>query len=73
MAESVAIDPQVCIANISPRERQKRLVSGVISLVAAIAILAGMMAFGLDRWWRLLLFAPFFLAAAGILQWREKT
>lgn len=31
---------QVCIANISPRERRKRLMAGVVQLAIALAILA---------------------------------
>jgi hypothetical protein len=63
----------VCIANISPRERQRRLGAGIVNLLIAGVVLAVLMTIGADRWWRLALFAPFFLAASGFFQWREKT
>jgi hypothetical protein len=63
----------VCIANISPRERQKRLIAGAVQLAAALLILAVLMATGVERWWRLLLFPLFWGAASGFFQWRDKT
>ena len=64
---------QVCIANISRRERRKRLMSGVVQFAAAIAILAALVVTGVDRWWRLPLFLLFAGATAGFFQWRDKT
>jgi hypothetical protein len=64
---------EVCIANISPQERRKRLMGGIIGLGFAVVLLATLIFLGADRWWRLLLFAPFYLAASGFFQWREKT
>ena len=64
---------EVCIANISRRERRKRLISGVVQFAAAIAILAALVLTGVDRWWRLPLFLLFAGAASGFFQWREKT
>ncbi len=64
---------EVCIANISPRERRKRLMSGVVELVIAIPILAWLLAIHADRLWRLPLFLLFGAAAAGYFQWRDKT
>jgi fatty acid desaturase len=63
----------VCIANISPQERRKRLIAGAIQFAAAIAILAALIVTGVDRWWRLPLFLLFAGAAAGFFQWRDKT
>jgi hypothetical protein len=63
----------VCIANISPSERRKRLVAGMIQLGVALLILAALLVMGLDRWWRLVLFLPFWGAASGFFQWRDKT
>ncbi len=63
----------VCLANISPRERQKRLLSGVVAFVIAMAALAGMLALDLNLWWRLLLLLPFAGAAFGYFQWRDQT
>ena len=64
---------EVCIPNISRRERRKRLVSGVIMFVVSLAILAAFMAGGASRWWRLALFPLFAGAASGFFQWRDKT
>jgi hypothetical protein len=63
----------VCIANISPSERRKRLVFGVIPLVIGLAILAVLIATGMNRWWRLALLPLFWAAAIGFFQWRDQT
>ncbi len=63
---------EVCF-NIGPRERQKRLVIGIVGIAA------GTLAFVLMRaavapWWANLALLPiFFAGAAGVIQWREKT
>jgi hypothetical protein len=64
---------EVCIANISPRERLKRLIGGAIPFVIALAILAWQVSTHVDRLWRLPLFLLFMAAAAGYFQWRDKT
>ncbi|HMN26609.1 MAG TPA: hypothetical protein PKE45_00535 [Caldilineaceae bacterium] len=64
---------EVCIANISPRERRKRLNAGLVMLAVSGALLAALVAFDAAWWWRLLLFPVLYGAAAGIFQWREKT
>jgi len=64
---------QVCIPNISTYERRRRLISGVVGLVIGLVILAALMAFGVDRWWRLPLLLVFWVAAAGYFQWRDRT
>ena len=64
---------EACIPNISPRERIKRLISGVIPFVIALAILAWLISTGADRFWRLPLFFLFMAAASGYFQWRDKT
>ena len=63
----------ICIPNISPRERRRRLVGGVIMFVISLAILAVLMATGVDRWWRLALLPLFWGTAVGFFQWRDKT
>jgi len=63
----------VCIANISPRERLKRLIGGVIPFVMALGILAWLISTNADRLWRLPLFFLFVAAASGFFQWRDKT
>jgi hypothetical protein len=62
-----------CIPNISPRERRKRLAGGVIMFVISLAVLAALIASGVDRWWRLALLPLFWGAASGFFQWRDKT
>ena len=62
-----------CIANISPRERFKRLMGGIIPFVFAFAILAWQLSGDVDRLWRLPLLLLFAAAASGYFQWREKT
>ena len=64
---------EVCIANISPRERLKRLIGGVIPFVMALGILAWLSAIHASQLWRLPLFLLFAGAASGFFQWRDKT
>jgi len=64
---------EACIANISPRERVKRLIGGVIPFVLALAILTWLISTNADRLWRLPLFFLFVAAASGFFQWRDKT
>ena len=64
---------EVCIANISARERRKRLVAGVVQFVVGLAVLAVLVATGTNRWWRLALLPLFWGAAVGVFQWRDKT
>jgi hypothetical protein len=64
---------EVCVANISPIERQKRLRFGITQFVITLAILGIMLAFGVDRLWRLPLLLLFWAAAVGYFQARDKT
>ena len=64
---------ELCIPNISPGERLKRLIGGVIPFVIALVILAWLISTNADRLWRLPLFFLFFGAASGFFQWRDKT
>lgn len=61
------------IANIGPRERARRRRAGWIMLAAGLAVAAGLVAADVDRWWRLLLFLPFWGSALGFLQARART
>ena len=63
----------ICIPNISPRERRKRLAGGVIQLLISLVVFAVLIAVGADRWWRLILLPMFWGAAGGFFQWRDKT
>ncbi len=64
---------EVCIPNISRRERRKRLIAGVIQFAIGLAVLAVLIALGANRWWRLPLFLMFWGAAGRFFQWRDKT
>ncbi|MFN8413260.1 MAG: hypothetical protein U0Z26_12805 [Anaerolineales bacterium] len=64
---------EVCIANISPLERRKRLRFGIIQLAVTLVILAILLITGVDKIWRLPLFFLFAAAAGGYFQWRDKT
>ena len=62
-----------CVANISPRERLKRLIGGVIPFILALAILTWLISIDANRFWRLPLFILFMAAGSGFFQWRDKT
>jgi len=64
---------EVCIANISPAERQKRLRYGIKQFVITLAILGVLMAFGLNHFWRLPLLLMFWASATGYFQAKDKT
>jgi hypothetical protein len=64
---------EVCIANISPSERRKRLRFGIIEFAVALTILAVLMITGVSHLWRLGLFVLFAAAATGYFQWHDKT
>ncbi len=71
MAE--VVDSAVCIPNIGPKERQRRLRSGIVGLVVAAIVAIVLFAIGADRGWRLILFPLLYGGLAGVFQWREKT
>lgn len=62
---------EVCVANLGPRQRRRRLLSGVASL--AVAILAAAALAGAPAPARALVALPLFGAALGFLQYLEKT
>ena len=64
---------EVCVANISPGERQKRLRFGLIQFILSLVVLAALVAFGADPLWRLPLLFMFWAAAVGYFQARDKT
>lgn len=65
--------PAVCIANIGPRERRRRLGFGLVLLVAGVCVAAVLVGVGAHRLWRLAVFLPFWAGALGVFQAREKT
>jgi hypothetical protein len=62
-----------CIANISPRERQKRLRFGIGQFVTTLVILGILLALDVNPFWRLPLLFMFWGAAVGYFQARDKT
>ena len=63
----------VCIANISPKERQRRMRFGMVQLAVTLVILVVLVVLDVDPLWRLPLFFMFSAAAAGYFQARDKT
>ena len=59
--------------NIGPREQRKRLIMGVTTLAVSVGIAIGFIYSGIDWWWRLGLFFPFWMAALGLFQALEET
>ena len=79
--ESNQLDPspkqenagEVCIANISPIERQKRLRFGIQVFIITLVILGVMIVLDLNPLWRLPLLLLFWSSATGTFQARDKT
>ncbi len=63
----------VCIANISPKERQMRKQFGIAQIVLGIVVLAVLLLLGADNAWRLPLFFMFAAGASSIFQALDKT
>lgn len=66
-------DGVVCLQNIGPAERRKRLRFGLITLAAGLVLGFLMILTGVDHWWRVILFLPLAGGATGFFQSREKT
>lgn len=64
---------EVCIANISPLERQKRLTFGILQLISTLIILGILIVLHVNPLWRLPLLFMFWAAAVGYFQARDKT
>jgi hypothetical protein len=64
---------EVCIANISPLERKKRLRFGIQAFILTIAILGVLIALQVNPLWRLFLLLLFWSSTSGYFQAREKT
>jgi len=64
---------EVCIANISPKERKKRLNFAIRYLVFTLSILAILLVLDFNPLWRLPLFFMFAASASSFFQWRDKT
>ncbi len=60
-------------ANIGPKGRRRRAVTGAVALAAGITVLVVLVLSGSGRAWRVALVAPFWAGALGILQARGHT
>ena len=63
----------VCIANISPKERKKRLNFAIRNLVFTLLILTVLLVLDVNPLWRLTLFLPLAASTSSFFQWRDKT
>ena len=64
---------EVCIANISPKERQLRMRFGMIQLAISLVILTVLVVLNVNPLWRLPLLFTFGTAAVGYFQATDKT
>ena len=64
---------EVCIANISPLERQKRLKFGIQQFIFTLFVLSVLIVFQVNPLWRLSLLFLFWAPAVGYFQARDKT
>ena len=63
----------ICIPNIGPRERHRRLVGGLGLLLLAAGAAALLLWMDAPRVWRVLAFVPAWAGALGVFQVRAKT
>ena len=61
------------VENLVERGVRRRRAMGIVWLVAAVVATVVLVQIGAPRWWRLMLVAPFALAALGFIQARERT
>jgi hypothetical protein len=67
------MDASVCIANIGPGERRRRLMFGIATLAASVVISFLFVFYGVRPVFRLPLFIPLFAGALGFFQARDRT
>ena len=59
--------------NIGPRGRRRRLTFGLLGFGAAVLAAIALLALGVPRGWRAVVFLPLWLGALGVLQASGKT
>lgn len=69
----MASSQPVCVMNIGPKESRKRLMMGAAAFALGVGILVALMLTGANRWWRIVLFLPFWMGALGLFQAMGKT
>jgi hypothetical protein len=67
------VEGAVCLPNIGPRERRKRLQFGLLALAGGLFLTGVLVAVSAHPLLRLGLFPVFWSAGVGIFQSREKT
>lgn len=60
--------PAGFLANIGRRERRKRLLFGLAGFAAGAAVETALAVRGAPAWWRVAVFAAFWLGALGVMQ-----
>ncbi len=63
----------VCIPNIGPRERRRRLMVGIAMFAIVVLLTAGLVLADAPRAWRLFVLFPAWLGSIGVFQAKEKT
>ena len=63
----------ICIPNIGPRERRRRLSLGIAMFALVVLVAAGLMLGDAPRAWRLLVLFPAWVGSIGVFQVKEKT
>jgi hypothetical protein len=67
------VEGAVCIPNIGPQERRRRLRFGLVACGLAVVVAVALAVTGLSPLFRLALFVPFWVGSIGVLQAKEKT
>ncbi len=65
--------PEICIANIGPKERTKRLNFGIMGFAAGAIFVIATLALSMPLGLRAFAFLPFAAGAFGFWQYKEKT
>jgi hypothetical protein len=63
----------VCIPNIGPRERRRRLIVGIAMFAIAGTVAALLVAAGAPRAWRVFVLFPAWVGSIGVFQAKEET
>ncbi|HEV8323908.1 MAG TPA: hypothetical protein VG389_19985 [Myxococcota bacterium] len=64
---------EVCLVNIGPRGRRRRMTFGVVGLAAGVALGVALVVLHVHAPWRLAALLPLWIGAYGVFQARAKT